>query len=337
MTASAAPDPRLVETEGRWVPCPRCETHDAKVVVRSHDRLLGLPGEFRVLRCRRCGFLFTNPQPSDDTLARSYPSGYFPPPAPPAPRRGLRARLRAAALAPRGYPSEVPAPRRVWLSAGHLAGRLLAQRFLWLPPFLPGGSLVDVGCGAGSYLSEMRDLGWNVIGVEPSPVAAGLAREGLGLDVRQGSLEQVGLPDANADVAVMRMVLEHVPDPRRTLEEVSRILRPGGRLLLSVPNAGSVEAKLFGRHWFAWELPRHLSHFTVTSLTALLRETGFSVVRVRHLVNANNLAASLGYVLGRTGPARPWASRLLIPAAAALALARQSGRIAVEATKERPA
>lgn len=266
--------------------------------------------------------------------ARHYPPGYHPEPPPAAPRRtGLRAALRAGVLAARGYPTEIPPPRGVWLTAGRVATRLLAQRFVWLPPFLPGGTLVDVGCGTGGYLAEMRALGWRAIGVEPSPDAARTARERLGLDVREGTLEQAALPAGSADVVTMRMVLEHVPDPRRTLAEVRRILRPGGRLLLSVPNAGSLEPLAFGPRWSAWELPRHLSHFTPASLGRMLRQAGFEGIRVRHLVNANNLAASLGYVLGRTGPASPTLARLLLPVAALAALLRRSGRIAVEARR----
>jgi SAM-dependent methyltransferase len=179
----------------------------------------------------------------------------------------------------------------------------------------------------------MRDLGWRVVGVEPSADAVRTARERLGLDVREGTLEQAALPAGSADVVTMRMVLEHVPDPRRVLAEAHRIMRPGGRILLSVPNAGSLEARAFGPRWFAWELPRHLSHFDPGSLGRMLRQAGFEGIRVRHLVNANNLAASLGYVFGRTGPASPALARLLLPVAALEALLRRSGRIAVEARR----
>lgn len=314
-----------------WVRCRRCGADDAAAVVRSDDRLLGLPGEFRVVRCRRCGFLYTNPQPGDAVLSRHYPPSY---PvfgavrdARPRSERGARARLRAGVLAARGYP--VSGPR--WQVAGRLASRLLPQRFLWLPPFVPGGTLVDVGCATGAYLAEMRDLGWQVIGVEPNARAAAAARQRLGLPVRTGTLEDAALADACADVVVMRMVLEHVRDPRRALEEARRILKPGGRLLLSVPNAGSLEARLFGRHWSAWDLPRHLSHFSPESLSGLLHEAGFGATRVHHLVNANNISASIRYLAGRTGAGAPWHSRPLLPLAVVASLLRQSGRIAAEA------
>lgn len=338
MRASAGRADDALSSGARWVTCRSCGADQTASVMRSVDRLLGLSGDFQVVRCGRCGFLFTNPQPDEATLERHYPSAYHAAPDPgaanPASRRSwLRARLRAGLLAARGY--RVDRAGSLWQAAGSLVGRLMTERFVWIPLFTPGGVLVDVGCGTGAYLAEMRDLGWTAIGIEPASVAAGVARERFGLDVRTGTLEEAALPDACADVVTMRMVLEHARDPAAVLAEVQRILKPGGRLLLSVPNAGSIEAKIFRRHWFAWELPRHLSHFTPVTLAGMLLEGGFGEVRVRHLANANNLAASLRYIQGKDGGVSARQVRPLLPIAALEALCRQSGRIAVEAWKER--
>lgn len=330
----------ITTTQDGWVVCRHCGADDATVVVRSGDRLLGLPGTFQVVRCRRCRFLYTNPQPGNDTLARHYPPEYplyHPPSDEPADPGGghLRARLRAGVLAARGYPVTQDGSGPVWRTAGRLASQLLPQRFLWLPRFVPGGTLVEIGSATGAYLAEMRDLGWNVVGIELDPAASATARQRYGLDVRTGTLEQASLPDGYADVVVMRMVLEHVRDPRRTLAEVRRVLKVGGRLLVSVPNAGSIEARVLGADWFAWELPRHLSHFSPRSLTFLLHEAGFGQVRVRHLVNANNLAHSLHFRRGGLGvPRRP--GRALRLGAAVASVVHSAGRIAVEA-ETRPA
>lgn len=319
---------------GLWVACNLCRADDPALVARSGDRMLGLPGEFTVVRCRRCGFLYTNPQPDDRTLAQHYSDGYplhgMEPTTEPVARRGVRTKLKAGLLAARRYPFDGEPPRWAWRAAGRIIGKALASRFVWLPPFVLGGLLVEVGCATGGYLVEMRDLGWRVLGIEPSEHAAAAARTHDGLDVRVGTLEDAALPDAVADVVVMRMVLEHVRDPRRTIAEVRRVLKPGGRMLVSVPNAGSVEVRLFGSDWYAWELPRHLSHFTPTTLAILLREGGFARARIRHLVNANNLIESLRYRRGGTGTA-PSPHRSLRIAAALAAAARTSGRIVVDA------
>lgn len=314
---------------GTWVVCGQCRGDDPAPLFRSGDRLLPIAGRFQVVRCRRCGFLYTNPQPDDADLGRHYPDAYYvaPPAGGAGSGGGVRARLRAGVLVARGYPDA--APGRVWLAAGRVAGRLLAQRFVWLPPFVAGGTVVDVGCGSGVHLAELRDLGWKAVGVEPSRTAVLRGREGFGLDIKTGTLEEAALPRGFADVVLMRMVLEHVRDPGRTLSEARRILKPGGRLIASVPNAGSAEARIFGRDWFAWDLPRHLSHFTPASLKAMLRGAGFATVRVRHLVNANNLSGSMRYRKGGSGTAEPGGALKLL--AALETAARSAGRICAEA------
>ncbi|RDI76261.1 Methyltransferase domain-containing protein [Gaiella occulta] len=339
MSATAAPDRLASGADERFVTCRRCGADDPALVVCSGDRLLGLPGGFRVVRCRRCGFLYTNPQLGEAALARHYPPEYPPYHPPPngqaEPDGRLRAGLRAGVLEARRYPARGDGGRLRWRAAGTLASRLLSQRFVWLPPFVPGGTLVEVGSATGAYLAEMRALGWDVVGIEVDPAASATARQRHGLDVRTGTVEQAALPDGYADVVVMRMVLEHVRDPRRTLSELRRVLKPGGRLLLSVPNAGSLEARLFGSAWYGWDLPRHLSHFTPASLAALLSEAGFGRVRVRHLANANNLAGSLHYRRGGLGaPRHP--GRALRVGAAVASVAHSAGRIAAEA-EARPA
>jgi SAM-dependent methyltransferase len=315
---------------GDRVTCRACDANDAVPVIRSGDRLLGIPGEFQVVRCRRCGFLYTNPQPDERTLALHYSAGYplhrvEARPAPSA-QHGVRSRLKAGLLAARRYPVTGAPPTWAWRAAGALVGKTLASRFVWLPPFVPGGTLVEVGCATGGYLAEMRDLGWRVVGIEPSERAVDAARSLHQLDVRLGTLEEAALPDAVADVVVMRMVLEHVRDPRRTLVGARRILKPGGRLLALVPNAGSLEARLFGGDWYAWDLPRHLSHFTPRTLATMLGEAGFARVRVRHLANANNLEGSVRYRRGEIAAAPPPRRSLRLVAALAAA-ARTAGRI----------
>jgi SAM-dependent methyltransferase len=101
--------------------------------------------------------------------------------------------------------------------------------------------------------------------------------------VRVGLLAELNFPDNSFDVVVMWHVLEHVSDPRPTLAEVSRILRPGGMFLVAVPNFGSPEARLTKAGWFHLDSPRHLSHHTSASLSKILSEAGLSPVWVSSL------------------------------------------------------
>ena len=91
------------------------------------------------------------------------------------------------------------------------------------------------------------------------------------------------------------MVLEHLHDPRGTLTEIRRILKPDGWLMFSVPNFGSWERRFFGRYWYALDLPRHLQHFTPHTLRRTLDAAGFDVIKIIHQRTANNITGSIGY------------------------------------------
>jgi SAM-dependent methyltransferase len=137
------------------------------------------------------------------------------------------------------------------------------------------GRVLDVGCGRGVLLQEFRRQGWDVQGTELSDQAAAYARGVLGLPVETGSLDTIGFPANHFDAITLWHVLEHVADPQSLLSEVNRILKPGGVLLVSVPNFGSCEARLFRDRWFHLDVPRHVTHLTKGSLREALAVTGF--------------------------------------------------------------
>lgn len=137
----------------------------------------------------------------------------------------------------------------------------------------PPGRLLDVGCSVGLFLELARDSGWEAEGVEASKWSAAQARD-RGLSVHNQVFEEVRLPEASFDVVCFWDVLEHVPSPRLVLERAHRILRPGGVLVVSTPNARSLSAVALGRRW--WFIERdHLFYYTPASLALQLRESGF--------------------------------------------------------------
>jgi SAM-dependent methyltransferase len=142
------------------------------------------------------------------------------------------------------------------------------------------GRLLDVGCATGIFLDGMRRLGWHVAGVEPSSSAVAYARVRFDLDIFAGRLEDAHYPAASFDVVTLWDVLEHVHEPRVVLAEIARILRPGGLLVLSLPNPDSLEARLLGSHWLGWDLPRHLNLFRPMFLQRHLANAGFRTKRI---------------------------------------------------------
>jgi SAM-dependent methyltransferase len=169
------------------------------------------------------------------------------------------------------------------------------------------GTLLDVGCGRGDLGAALIRRGWHVAGVDPSPEACAVARE-RGVDATVGTLQTVAHKPASFDAAVMRHSLEHVADPFDDLGRIRRVLRPGGRLIVSVPNFGSWERKLFGPAWLHLDLPRHRTHFSPRALQTALSKSGFELLSLRSGGDLSSLLSSVQYrlagrLLGQGAPA----------------------------------
>ncbi|WP_186775448.1 class I SAM-dependent methyltransferase [Rubripirellula tenax] len=202
--------------------------------------------------------------------------------------------------------------------------------------------VLELGCSTGAYLGRLADAGWQGVGIEPSLVASQKARES-GYAVHTGVLDDVQLSPRSFDAICAWMVLEHTIDPVDTLQLFARLLRPGGQLLLSVPNAGCWEPKVFRKYWYVWESPRHLHHFDPKRLQKLLQDTGYPDVQVVHQRNVLNIIGSIGIFLKRFQSTARLGQRimrypdsprlpvqlLLAPIAQALALFGQAGRLTI--------
>jgi SAM-dependent methyltransferase len=154
---------------------------------------------------------------------------------------------------------------------------------------VPKGRLLEIGAAGGDFLVAARSRGWDVTGVELSPVAAASARERFGLDVRTGSVQEASLPPAAFDVVYMGDVLEHVPDPAADLRVVRALLRPRGIVVVAGPTTihsllrrtGLATYRLLHRTKILRAPPYHLWEFTPHTLKGLLEECGFRVLRER--------------------------------------------------------
>lgn len=268
-------------------PCPLCGSCRRVLRFTAFDRLHRLPGTFGVWLCA-CGLQSTWPQPADASCY--YPDTYYAygrVGLAPFYGTGWKGILRTIALRYQyGYRygdlgRRLPG-RGLAAAILRLLSRLLRRRGAMifgpgpLPPAVPGGRALDVGCGNGAWLLKLASLGWQVEGVEFSPTACAAARA-AGLDVFYGSLEEAALPTGRFDVVRIWQTLEHLPDPAVTLQEAARLLRPGGRLLVGVPNAGGWLARAWGRRWFDLDVPRHLWHFTGAGLRRLVAGAGLQV------------------------------------------------------------
>ncbi len=216
------------------------------MLLRGRDRLLGVPGEFLVLRCTACGLASTQPRIGAEQFADYYPAGYQP-----APRMGLVERVRLAAIVRFG------------------PYRLLSRR--------RPGRMLDVGCGNGELARAFARRGWRVAGVEPGSEAAARARAG-GVEVHKGTLEDAPWQGPTFDAVVFNHSLEHVPDPAGSLRQAAALLRDGGVVAVAVPNFDCWQRRLFGSRWFQLDLPRHLQHLDGQTLAALMARAGLNPV-----------------------------------------------------------
>jgi SAM-dependent methyltransferase len=140
------------------------------------------------------------------------------------------------------------------------------------------GSVLDVGCGLGFFLRALDPKHWDRYGVEPMPVPYRQAARSLGSErVHNGDLLAARLPSNKFDAITFWDSLEHLPNPRAVLQEAARLLRPGGIVVIGLPNFGSYQARHFGEDWFGLSLPHHLCHYTRETLTRLLETCGFRV------------------------------------------------------------
>ena len=206
---------------------------------------------FRVLKCRHCGLVFVYPFPALDDLACHYDEIYY----------------------------------RPWLTEQKgKRDRMWRARLDRIESRIPSGHLLDVGCGDGSFLQMAQKKGWKINGTEFSPYASQFVAERLRCNIHCGDLTTAGFSESTFDVVTMWHVLEHVRDPMAYLIEIQRILKPGGWLILAVPNVKAFFLQLAyglvkGKKMKAFsknDREIHLYHFSTDTLRAYLIKAGFS-------------------------------------------------------------
>ena len=267
--------PEAIRDSKHNAPPSACTHPDAQLSILFPARDFVTQHGFQIAACAACGFVITNPQPSIHEIGTYYPAGYYG--APGDRRFPLVIELMQKAL----YNQRVRMVERV---AGSRRGRVL-----------------DVGCGRGLLLAAFRRKGWEPQGTELSDAAAQYAREVVKVPVEIGSLEEVRFPGNHFDAITMWHVLEHIHDPRMMLIEIRRILKPGGVLMVGVPNFSGLEARCFRDKWFHLDVPRHVTHLTKSKLKQVLDENGFEQRRWSHFAPEYDVFSFVQSALNRCG------------------------------------
>lgn len=292
-----------------FVNCILCDTADSKIAVMQRDVNLGRGEEFFTLvRCDGCGLIYLNPRPTPLEIHAYYPTEYYPLEETRARKAIDRFFKRLSNVLKKGimqefygYP-EPPGTRQSGL--GRALRRLALFPEYWhlkfagrdIIPFWGDGRILDVGCGPGKLMRVLRERGWDAYGVDFSPIAVEYAQSKHGLNVTLGDLFEAAYKNTFFDVVLFNHSLEHMYDPVETLCEAYRILKPGGLLLINIPNAGSFEARMFGKWWVQWDVPRHLFHFTKKTMARLLIKTGFRLAEIKDGVGTSFFLGSIDYI-----------------------------------------
>jgi len=243
--------------------------------------------EFTLKYVKELDMFQTIPQPAEKDLAKYYASD--------------------------AYISHTASKRNVLEKVYHLVRAFMLKRKykLVVNNTKAHGALLDIGCGTGDFLMEVKKQGWDTLGVEPNLKARSLARE-KGLQVYDAlRLEQ--MPPNSFDVITLWHVLEHLPNLDAQINIIKNLLKPDGLLVIAVPNFNSFDARYYKAQWAAYDVPRHLWHFSKTAIRRLFQPHGLQVYQIKPMwfdafyvsmlsefIRAKKFAFIKGLIIGAT-------------------------------------
>lgn len=237
--------------------CPWCQSEKAHKHLSLKDYFL-TQEPFEIMVCEDCGLLYTTPKPSDEKLGDYYKSDDY-----------YSHQENKKGFIPRVYEAvkSVNLKHKIAIATqGKEPGRLL-----------------DIGCGVGDFLHYAEQNGWQCTGAEPSEDAASIAKKRIKAEIiLPKDLEK--LPDESFDVITMWHVLEHVSDLQWQVNQLNRLLKKGGRLVIALPNFRSYDAQYYKDKWAAYDVPRHLNHFSQDSIAKIFNINGLIQNQTQKLV-----------------------------------------------------
>lgn len=259
------------------VNCAFCGAEGCERVITTCDYEGDVVGEYDIVKCKECGYVYTSTRPEAEKLFKiCYPDDYI--------------------CFDAGKGSTV----------GRMLDKLrthgqIMQRIKHLKSYLQGErkiKMLEIGCGTGMFLKHCRDVeNYEVEGVEPNKKMCEVLREN-NINVVNGKFEDISIRDKRYDVVCMFHVLEHVWDAVHSIKRINAILDAGGMLYLELPNYDTPARKLFGKYWFNYHAPRHLTHFDRESMHVVARECGFEVINIKGEIRPTINTISMQYYCG---------------------------------------
>jgi 2-polyprenyl-3-methyl-5-hydroxy-6-metoxy-1,4-benzoquinol methylase len=239
-----------------YTACPVCEGRNVREVMVCKDFTVSQE-KFSIMECGTCSTRFTQHVPAQESIGPYYQSDT--------------------------YISHSDTSKGLISKLYKLARRYTLQNKVKNVKRVSGldkGTLLDIGCGTGAFLHAVQTAGWQVTGLEPDSGARSLAYQLHGLQVKDNE-HLNSLPAGEYDVITLWHVLEHIHDLHGYLEQIVRLLKPKGTVIIAVPNYTSKDATHYNDHWAAYDVPRHLYHFTPKSMAHLAGIHQLKVVAIQ--------------------------------------------------------
>lgn len=237
--------------------CPVCNSLNFKPFLICKDNTVSRE-TFTIIECVSCGFKFTNPRPEENKLGDYYKS--------------------------EEYVSHSNTNKGLINTAYQMVRKYtLLKKLQLISKFYKTGKILDIGCGTGEFLKTFKDAKWQTLGIEPSADVRKMAIEKYGLDVKEEA-EIKNLEASGFDVITMWHVLEHVPHLNDRIEDLKRLLKPNGIIIIAVPNCTSLDAKIYAENWAAYDVPRHLYHFSPKDIETVFKNHELKVFRILPMV-----------------------------------------------------
>jgi 2-polyprenyl-3-methyl-5-hydroxy-6-metoxy-1,4-benzoquinol methylase len=230
--------------------CPVCHGDELLPWLVSNDFFLS-GEEFSIVRCTGCTLLLTNPRPTEQDSKKYYES--------------------------RQYISHTNASVGAFEKLYQLVRQItISSKVRLVRRFISEGRILDLGCGTGEFLNAMRGKGYVAAGVEPNESARSYARQTYKLDVLK-AFDQGSFSPDSFQVITLWHVLEHIYALNETLTEIQGVLDEKGIVIAALPNPESSDARIYGKFWAGFDLPRHIYHFTPSAVERLFSEHGFTL------------------------------------------------------------